>query len=386
MAKRDYYEILGVAKSASADEIKKAYRKVALQYHPDRNPGDSTAEEKFKEAAEAYEVLSNPDKKAKYDRFGHEGMRGAGGFGGGSMNMEDIFSHFGDIFEGAGFDPFESFFGRGRRGGARQAQGQRGSNLRVNVKLTLQELAKGTKKKIKVKKYVSCGTCNGSGAKDSSSFQNCSTCGGAGQVRQVTNTILGQMQTTSTCPTCHGEGRTISAKCSHCKGEGREYAEETISIDIPAGVHDGIQLSMNGKGNAGVRGGRSGDLLITIQEIPDEELVRDGENIAYNLYISFVDAVLGSSVEVPTIDGKVKIKVPPGTQGGKVFRLKDKGLPTLNSYGKGDQLVYVNVWTPKKISDQEKALLEKLRSAENFKPNPTKEERTVFEKMKDYFS
>ena len=387
MTKRDYYEILEVSKSASGDEIKKAYRKVALKYHPDRNEGDKSAEEKFKEAAEAYEVLSNSEKKARYDQFGHDGMRGGpGGFSGGGMNMDDIFSHFGDIFGDGGGSPFDSFFGGGRQQSRRQrGTGQRGSNLRVKVKLDLKEIAEGVTKKIKVKKHVTCDACHGSGAKDDNSFQTCGTCGGAGQVRQVTNTILGQMQTASTCPACHGEGKTITAKCNTCSGEGRTYDEETISIDIPAGVSEGIQLSMTGKGNAGIRGGMAGDLLVSIEEKNDSELKRDEDNIIYDLHISFIDAVLGTEVAVPTISGKVKIKIPPGTQGGKIFRLKDKGISSLNSYGKGDQLIYVNIWTPKTLNKEEKSLLEKLRKSDNFKPDPDKKAKSFFEKMREQF-
>lgn len=391
MAKRDFYEILGVPKGATKDEMKKAYRKVALKYHPDRNPGDKEAEEKFKEAAEAYEVLSDEQKKAQYDRFGHDGMRGAasGGFGGGGMNMEDIFSHFGDIFgqrsQGGSFDPFDSFFsGSGQRGG-RRSGGQRGSNLRINIKLTLSEMATGVNKKIKIKKYITCSTCGGNGAKDNNSYQTCSTCNGMGQVHQVTNTILGQMQTTNTCPTCHGEGRIVTAKCEACKGDGRSYHEETISIDIPAGVSEGVQLSMSGKGNAGVRGGRAGDLLITIEQIEDEHIKRDGDNAITDLHISFTDAALGTTTTVPTLDGKVKIKVPPGTQAGKIFRLKGKGFPSLNSYHRGDQLIYLHVWTPQELTKEERTILEKLRSATNFQPDPAKGEKNIFEKMKDFF-
>lgn len=386
--KRDFYEILGVAKTASQDEIKKAYRKVALQFHPDRNPGDKEAEDKFKEAAEAYEVLSNPDKRAQYDRFGHQGMRGAGGpTGGQNMTMEDIFSQFGDIF--GDFGPFGSFFGGGqqqRRGGSRGA-GQRGTNLRIKVKLSLSEMANGTQKTIKVKKYVTCDTCGGHGAKDTGSFQNCNSCGGRGVVTRVTQTILGHMQTTQTCPTCSGEGRVVTAKCSKCSGDGRVYGEEKITIDIPAGVTDGIQLSMNGKGNAGLRGGPAGDLLISIEEVADEQLIREGTNVVYELYLNFVDAALGTSVEVPTIDGKARIKIPAGTQSGKVFRLKGKGLPELNGYGRGDQLVYLSVWTPKNLTSDEKALLENLRNSPNFKPNPQKEDKSsFFDRVRDYFS
>lgn len=384
MSKRDYYEVLGVTKSASAEEIKKAYRKVALKYHPDRNPDDKDAEEHFKEAAEAYEVLSNPEKKSRYDQFGHAGMRGNGGFGGQNMNMEDIFQNFGDIF--GDFGPFESFFGGGRRGPGQTRTGRRGSNLRVKLKLTLAEMAEGAKKTIKVKKHVSCDVCNGSGAKDSSSFQTCQTCSGRGVVTRVTNTILGQMQTSQTCPTCHGEGRQITARCTNCSGEGKIFGEETISIDIPAGVMEGVQLSMSGKGNAGERGGPAGDLIITIEEVPDEDLKREGNNIVYELYLNFVDAALGTTVEVPVINGKAKIKIPPGTQSGKIFRLKGKGIPVLNSYGRGDQLIHVNLWTPKNLSAEEKTILEKLKVSPNFQPNPSKSEKGFFEKMKDYFS
>jgi len=380
MAKRDYYEVLGVSKSASNDEIKKAYRKVAMQFHPDRNPGNKESEEKFKEAAEAYEVLSNEDKRARYDRFGHQGLGGSGGFGGGAgMNMDDIFSNFGDVFEG--------FFGGGssrNRSGPRE-QGLRGSNLRIKVKLHLEEIAKGAHKKVKVNKYVGCGSCSGSGAKDSSSFSNCSTCQGHGYVRKVQNTILGQMQTTTTCPSCNGEGRVIANKCSTCSGEGRQYGEETIELDIPAGVTEGIQLSLSGKGNAGQRGGRGGDLLVEIEELPHATLKREGNNIVYDLYINFVDAVMGAQMEVPTIDGKAKIKIPAGTQSGKIFRLKGKGLPTLNSYEIGDQLIDLNIWTPKHLSSEEKTILEKLRNSPNFQPNPDKNEKGFFDKMRDIF-
>lgn len=384
MTKRDYYEILGVTKSAPTEEIKKAYRKVAMQYHPDRNPGDKSAEEKFKEAAEAYEILSDQDKRSQYDRFGHAGVRGNGR--GQAQNMEDIFSQFGDIF---GEDIFGSFFGgggRGRAGGFRQARGVRGSNLRIKLKLNYEEIAKGVTKNIKVKKYVSCSVCNGSGAKDKNSVQTCGTCGGSGQVRKVTNTFLGQMQTVTTCPTCNGEGSTITAKCGNCRGEGRVYGEETVSIDIPAGVQEGMQLNLSGRGNAGERGGSNGDLIIFIEEENHKELQRDGLNVAYELYISFPDAVFGTQVEVPTIDGRAKIKIPPGTQSGKVFRLKGKGFPAVNSYEKGDQLVHVNVWTPQNISVEEKIILEKLVDSPNFTPNPDKNQKSFFDKMREMFS
>jgi molecular chaperone DnaJ len=382
--KRDYYEILGVSKTASEEEIKKSYRKVAMQYHPDRNPGDKGAEEKFKEAAEAYEVLSDQDKRAKYDRYGHAGLSNGrgGGFNGGGMNMEDIFSQFGDVF---GDDIFGSFFG-GRRTGHSRPSGARGSNLRIKIRLSFEEIAKGVNKSVKVKKYVPCGTCHGSGAKDKGSVQTCSTCGGSGQVRRVSNTFLGQMQTVTTCPACNGEGTVITARCGTCKGEGRVYGEEVVSMDIPAGVQEGMQLSLSGKGNAGERGGQPGDLIVLIEEEPHAELHRDGLNVAYELYISFTDAVFGTQVEVPTIDGKAKIRVPAGTQSGKIFRLKGKGFPSVNAYEKGDQLIHVNVWTPQQVSAEEKALLEKLGHSMNFQPKPDKNEKSFFDKVKEMFS
>lgn len=384
MAKRDFYEVLGVDKSASKDDIKKAYRKLAIKYHPDKNPDDKAAEDKFKEAAEAYEVLSDEDKKARYDRFGHAGVgQGGGGFGGGGMTMDDIFSQFGDIFGQSG-GPFDSFFGGGGGGRTRQ-RGERGSNLRIKVALDLAEIAKGVNKKIKVKKQVSCRVCNGSGAKDSSAVDTCNTCRGSGVVRQVRSTFLGQMQTTTTCPTCSGSGKIIKSTCNNCKGEGREYAEETIEIPIPAGVEAGMQLSMRGKGNAGRRGGPAGDLLINIEEKPHEHLQRDGMNLIYDLYLNFADAALGISVEVPTIDGRVKIKVPPGTQSGKIFRLKGKGLSNVQEYGQGDQLIHVNVWTPKNLTNEEKVMLEKMREMPNFQPQPGKGDRGFFDRMRDYF-
>jgi len=387
MSKRDYYEVLGVGKSANTDEIKKAYRKVAMQYHPDRNPGDKAAEEKFKEAAEAYEVLSDTDKKAQYDRYGHAGVsgNGRGGFGGGGMNMEDIFSQFGDIF---GDDLFGSFFGGGgqRTRGGQRNRGVRGSNLRVKLKLTYEEIAKGVTKNIKVKKYVPCSTCGGSGAKDKGSVQTCGTCGGNGQVRKVQNTFLGQMQTVTTCPTCNGEGTTVTAKCPTCKGEGRAYGEETVAIDIPSGVQEGMQLSISGKGNAGERGGMPGDLIVLIEEEPHKELHREGLNVAFDLYLSFTDAVFGTQLEVPTIDGRAKIKIPAGTQSGKIFRLKGKGFPAVNSYQKGDQLIHVNVWTPQQVSAEEKSILENLSQSPNFKPHPDKNEKSFFDRIKEMFS
>jgi molecular chaperone DnaJ len=389
MAKRDYYEILGVSKGADDATIKKAYRQKALEFHPDRNPGDKSAEEKFKEAAEAYEVLSDKDKRARYDRYGHAGVdpNMGGGFrgGAGGMTMEDIFAQFGDIFGNTG-SPFDEFFRGQRGGGGGRRTGQRGSNLRIKVKMTLEEIATGVTKKIKVKKQTHCHTCGGSGAKDSNSTQTCGTCRGSGYVRQVRSTFLGQMQTTTTCPTCQGTGEVVTANCPTCKGDGREYGEETIEIDIPAGVAEGMQLSLSGKGNAGAKGGPPGDLLINIEETPHEHLQRDGLNLVYDLFLNFADVALGTSVEVPVIDGNVKIKVPPGTQAGKIFRLKGKGLPSVQSYDKGDQLIQVNVWTPKKLTDEERRLLEKIKDMPNFQPEPGKSERGFFDKMKDYFA
>ena len=383
--KRDFYEILVVSKGASADEIKKAYRKVAMQFHPDRNPGDKTAEDKFKEAAEAYEVLSDADKKQRYDQFGHAGVSGAAGNGGGAgfggMRMEDIFSNFGDVFG-------ESFFGGGgqRGGGRTRGTGARGSNLRVKVKLNYEELLKGAHKTIKVKKYVRCESCSGQGARDKSSIQSCNTCGGSGQVRKVTSTFLGQMQTVTTCPTCNGDGTMIANKCTSCKGEGRVYGEETISIDIPAGVQEGMQLNVSGKGNVGERNGYPGDLLVVIEEEKHAELIREGLNVLYELHLSFPDAVMGLEVEVPTITGKAKIKIPAGTQAGKILRLKGKGFPSVNSYEKGDQLINVNVWTPQHISSEEKAMLDKMRSSANFKPDVSKSDKSFFDKIREAFS
>ncbi len=387
MAKRDYYEVLGVGRNAAADEIKKAYRQMAIKYHPDKNPGNKEAEDKFKEAAEAYEVLSDAQKKANYDRFGHQagGFGGGGNYGGGNMNMEDIFSQFGDIF-GDG-SPFESFFGGG--GGGRGRGGRRqnvGTNLRIKVKLTLQEIAQGVEKKIKVNKQVSCNSCGGSGAKDKTSVKTCGTCNGAGQVRRVTQTFLGQMATTTVCPTCNGEGTTVTASCSNCRGTGVNNGEEVISVNIPAGVAEGMQLSMSGKGNAPQRGGIPGDLIIVIEEIEDPVLKREGYNIVYDLHLNFADAALGTNIEVPTVDGKVKLKIDAGTHGGKILRLRGKGIPELNSHHRGDQLVHINLWTPQKLTAEEKAIMEKLRDAENFKPHPGKHDKSFFDKMREYFN
>lgn len=368
MAKRDYYEVLGVTKSASADEIKKAYRKLAIQFHPDKNPDNPEAEDKFKEAAEAYEVLSNAEKKARYDQFGHQGLGGNGGYGGAGMNMEDIFSQFGDIFGGGG--GFGSFFGGG--GGRRT---KKGTNLRVKLKLNLQEIANGVEKKIKVKRHVVAAGV---------SFKSCSTCQGSGQVKKVVNTMLGQMVSASTCAVCGGSGQIVDKKPAEADSRGLIVKEEVISINIPGGVGEGMQLSMSGKGNE-IPGGIPGDLLIVIEESEDNVLQREGNNVIYDLHVSFIDAALGASLEVPTIDGKVKIKIDPGTQSGKMLRLKGKGIKDINGYQRGDQLIMVNVWTPTELSKEEKNTLEALRNSENFQPDPGKQDKSFFDKMKEFF-
>ena len=385
MSKRDYYEVLGVSKNASKDEIKKAYRKQALKYHPDKNPGDKAAEENFKEAAEAYEILSNQDKKSRYDQFGHAGVGSAAGngFGGGFNNVEDIFSQFGDIF-GGHFGGFGSFGGFGGSGGSRQRV-NKGSNMRIRVKLSLSEVVHGVEKKIKVRKYVSCEVCKGSGAKGDAGFSTCSTCRGSGQVTRISNTFLGQMQTTSSCPECGGAGKIITSKCTNCHGEGIVKEEDIIKINIPAGVAEGMQLSVTGKGNAARRGGVNGDLLVLIEEEPHPDLIRDGNDLLYSLYLSVADAALGIHIEIPTVDNKVKIKIDSGTQPGKILRLRGKGIPDVNGYGKGDLLVNINVWIPKSLSKEEKRILAKLNESESFKPKPSKYDKGLFEKMRSYF-
>ncbi len=372
MAKKDFYEILGVSKSATAEEIKKAYRKTAIQFHPDKNPGNKEAEEKFKEAAEAYEVLSDETKRAQYDRFGHNRPGGGGGgYSSHEMNMEDIFSQFGDVFGGSGGSPFDSFFG----GGGRSRQ-RKGSNLRIKLKMTLEEIANGAEKKIKVNRLIRA---------EGVTFKNCNTCQGTGQVRKVVNTMLGQMVSSSNCPTCNGAGQTIDKRPSGVDSSGLVSKEDLITVKIPAGVSDGMQLSMSGKGNEAPGGGIPGDLLIVIEETEDKELKRDGSNLVYDLHISFIDAAIGTSVEVPSIGGKVRIKIDPGTQSGKILRLRGKGLKDINGYGTGDQLIYINVWTPKKLSSEEKVKLESLRASSNFQPQPDANEKGFFERMKEYF-
>jgi molecular chaperone DnaJ len=365
--KRDFYEILGVAKNANESEIKKAYRKLALQYHPDKNPDDKSAEEKFKEAAEAYEVLSDPNKRARYDQYGHAGLGGAAG--GGGMNMDDIFSNFGDIFGSA----FGGSFGGSRGGGNRTV---RGTNLRVKIKLTLEEIAEGVNKKIKVNKLV-----NAEGV----TYKSCQQCNGTGRVTRVAQTFLGAMQTQSTCPSCQGAGKMIDKKPADADQNGLKRQEEVIEIDIPKGVEDGMQLSVTGKGNAGPFNGIPGDLIVVIEEIQHENLRRDSENLHYEAFVSVVDAILGESIEIPTISGKAKIKVEPGTQSGKMLRLKGKGLPVLQGYGHGDLFVHINVWTPTKVSKEEREILEKLKASENFQPNPDGNAKGFFQRVKDMF-
>ncbi|WP_288844885.1 molecular chaperone DnaJ [uncultured Alistipes sp.] len=374
--KRDYYEVLGVAKNANADEIKKAYRKAAIQYHPDKNPGDKQAEEKFKEAAEAYDVLSNPDKRARYDQFGHAGMSGAaggaGGFGGGfgGFSMEDIFSQFGDIFGG--------HFGGGRRV-------NRGSDIRVKVKLTLAEIATGVTKKLKINKTVACGKCGGSGAKDANSYATCSTCNGSGYVVRVENSFFGRVQTQGVCPTCGGTGKVITSPCDECKGEGTLRGQEVVEIAIPAGVGEGMALTVTGKGNAARHGGINGDLQVLIEEIPHPELIRDGNDLIHNLNITVTMALLGGTVEVPTVDGRAKIKIAPGTHAGKVLRLGGKGIPDVNGYGRGDELVVVDITIPSKLSAEEKRLVEQLSQQPGFQKAESVKNQNIFERMKSFF-
>jgi molecular chaperone DnaJ len=394
MAKRDYYEVLDVDKKASADEIKKAYRKKAIQYHPDKNPDDKQAEEKFKEAAEAYDVLSNPDKRTRYDNFGHAGMSGAAGNGGayggdfsGGMSMDDIFSMFGDIIGGRGFG-FSGFGGFG--GGGSQQRHFRGSDLRVKVKLSLKEVLTGVEKKFKLKKYVPCPHCHGSGA-DGHGAETCSHCKGSGTIIKQQRTVLGTMQTQSVCPTCNGEGKIIKNKCKECAGDGVIHGEEVVSVQIPAGVSEGMQLSMSGKGNAGKHNGIPGDLLIQVEEEQHPELLRDENDLIYNLLLSFPVAALGGTVEIPTIDSKVKVKIEPGTQPGKVLRLRGKGLPNVQSgggygYGPsvGDLLVNVSVYVPEALSKDEKTALEKIETSDNFKPSNAVKEK-IFKKFRNLF-
>jgi molecular chaperone DnaJ len=384
MAKRDYYEVLGVSKSANADEIKTAYRKKAIQYHPDKNPGDKDAEEKFKEAAEAYDVLSNPEKRWRYDQFGHAGVGSSaagGGYSDDGMSMDEIFRQFGDLF-GGHFGGFSSFGGFGGSRSRRDHAVRKGSDLRVKVKLTLKEVVQGVEKKIKVNKYVTCTSCHGSGAEDDKSIATCRTCHGNGYVTRVANTILGQMQTQSACPTCNGQGKTILNKCHVCNGEGVVLDDEVISINIPAGVMDGMQLSVRGKGNAACRGGVNGDLLVVIEEEQDKEFIRDENDLIYNLLLSIPQAALGDMVEVPTVEGRAKVRIEAGTQPGKVLRLRGKGLPSINGYGTGDLLVHISIYIPEVLSSDEKAKMRQMQSSPNFQPNQSTREK-MFDKFKN---
>ena len=384
--KRDYYEVLGVQKNANADEIKKAYRKAAIQYHPDKNPGDKQAEEKFKEAAEAYDVLSNPDKRARYDQFGHAGMSGAagggggfGGFSGGGFSMEDIFSQFGDIFGG-------HFGGGGLRSSSSCGRRvKRGSDIRIKVRLTLAEIANGVTKKLTINKTVACDKCGGTGAKDADSYSTCSTCNGTGHVTRVENTFFGRMQTQSVCPTCGGTGKVITSPCDKCKGEGTVRGSEVVEIKIPAGVGEGMMLTVTGKGNAARHGGVNGDLQVLIEEEPHPELMRDGNDLIHNLNITVTLALLGGTVEVPTVDGRAKIKIAPGTHAGKVLRLGGKGLPDVNGYGRGDELVVVDITIPSKLNAEEKRLVEELSRQPGFQKADSVKNQNIFERMKSFF-
>ncbi len=369
MAKRDYYEILGVGKSATQDEIKKAYRKLAMQYHPDRNPGNKEAEEKFKEAAEAYEVLSNDEKRAKYDRYGHSGLKGGQDFHS-YQNVNDIFSHFSDIFGGAfgGSSIFDDFFGgSSTHRGRQRSGGTPGSDLKITLKLTLEEIATGTTKKVKIKKYNKCSSCNGTGAKSSGAFKTCSVCNGSGEIRQVSRSIFGQFVNITTCNNCGGSGKVISDPCSNCSGDGRVHDETTIKINVPAGVYDGSYMTLRGEGNAGKNGGPAGDIIVVFEELHHEFFTRDGDNVVYELFISYPEAVMGTEVEVPTLNGKAKLKIEPGTQPGKFLKMREKGIQHLNSHGAGDQLVKVNIHVPKNVSAKEKELLKELQKMPNIK-------------------
>ncbi len=386
MEKRDYYEILGVSKTASADELKKAYRKMAIKYHPDKNPGDKEAEEKFKEAAEAYDVLSNPDKRAKYDQWGHnmgpQGFPGGGGgfYSGGGMSMDDIFAQFGDLFGGR----YGGFGGFGGAAGGRTRRTRKGSDLRIKVKLTLEEISKGVSKTLKIPALVKCSHCDGTGARDGKSFHTCNTCHGSGTVVHTQNTILGTMQSTVACPECNGEGKVITEKCTYCNGEGVERKENVITFNIPAGVADGMVLTIKGKGNAARHGGVNGDLLVVIEEEKHPDLIRDGNDIIYNLMLDIPTAALGGSVEIPTITGRARVKIEQGTQPGKVLRLRGKGLPSTEGYGTGDELINIMIYVPETLSDSERATFENLRNSANMQPNENAKKR-VFSKLRHIF-
>lgn len=382
MAKRDYYEVLGVSKTATVDEMKKSYRKLAMKYHPDKNPGDKEAEEKFKEAAEAYEVLSDDQKRAQYDRFGHAGMGGAGSYS--ARGFEDIFSQFGDIFGDS--SPFGDFFGGSTGGRRRRRRGQRGADIRIKLGLTLEQVANGVEKKIKLNRHVVCQVCNGTGAEDGTAFHTCPTCQGTGEIRQQAGGGFFQQIVVSTCPTCQGEGRIIASNCKSCEGTGRVKEEDVVVVKIPPGVQEGMNLSVRGRGNAGLKGGSPGDLIVQIEEKAHEHFERDGDNLIHELFISFPDAALGTQVEVPTLDKSVRIKINPGTQAGKMVRLRGKGLPNINGYGTGNLLVHINVWTPETLSAKEKDILKAFRDSANFTPKPTQEQKGLFAKIREFFS
>ena len=383
--KRDYYEVLGVGRNATDEEIKKAYRKKAIQYHPDKNPGDKEAEEKFKEAAEAYDVLSNKEKRAKYDQFGHAGLDGQAGpdFSGGFGNLNDILR---DLF-GGGFGGFGGFSGFGGDS-QRQNAGQRvykGRDIRVRVRLTLDEIARGTEKEIQIERNVPCPDCGGKGAKNTADIKVCPSCKGSGQVKRVVNSFFGQTVTYSTCQQCNGEGKIVTNPCHTCSGTGLVRRKETVRVRIPAGVEDGMQLTMRGQGHSAKNNGINGDLLIVINEIEDPEIKRDGNNLTYTKIISIPEAVMGATVEIPCLDGKYNVKVEPGTQSGTVIRLKGKGLPAVNGYGTGDMYVKFIVYVPKKISREEKEAMEKLAASENFKANTSKEDKNFFDRLRNMF-
>ncbi len=380
MTKKDYYEILGVGRSSSADEIKSAYRKLAMKYHPDRNPGNKEAEESFKECAEAYEVLSDPQKRQRYDQFGHQGVNQTGFSG--FDNINDIFSHFGDIFGGfGGGSIFDELFGGGTsQRGRRRSQGIPGSDLKISLKLTYEEIADGVEKTVKIKKYKTCSSCSGTGAKSGSGYVTCSVCNGQGQVKQVSRSIFGQFVNVSECHNCNGEGKIIRDKCPECGGEGRERSDETVNVKVPAGVSEGQYIPLKGKGNAGIRGGHAGDLLIFIEEEKHKYFIRDNDDIIFNFNISIMDAILGADVVVPTLNGKAKLKIEPGTQSGSILRMRDKGIRHLNSGGRGDQLVRIHVFIPKKISAKEKNLLKELMKSDNFNPE-SKDSKGFFKSM-----
>lgn len=380
MAKRDYYEILGVEKSAGKEELKKAYRKLAMQYHPDRNPDDKAAEEKFKEAAEAYEVLSNDDKRAKYDRFGHEGVRGAAAGGQGFNDINDIFSHFSDIFGGGSI--FDDFFGgTSQRRGRKKGAGTPGSDLRVNLKLSLEEINSGITKKIKIKKQVKCGDCGGTGAEAGTSIKACPVCHGTGEVRSVSRSVFGQFVNITPCSNCSGEGTVVDSPCRTCMGDGRRQNEETVKINVPAGVHEGSYMTLRGEGNAGKRGGSAGDIIVVFEEMPHKYFKREGDDLLFDLVITFPDAVLGGEVEVPTLNGKAKIKIDAGTPPGKLLKMRDRGIKHLNQSGFGDQIVRVNIDIPKKINSKEREMLKMLSELPNFKLSPADEKEGFFKKF-----